>query len=518
VTAFSPYQPYPGPAPALTGPPLVHVAVAEPAPQRRVTVAFRILLALPHLFILYWLVVAAEVAAFIGWWGALFTGRLPEFAGTFLSGVARWTTRVYAYCFLLTDVYPPFNLDDDPTYPVRVAIPEPQPLNRAAVFFRYFLAIPASLLGGILIYGAFTLMAFIAWLITLVAGQLPPSFHLAYVAVIRFQTRYYCYFAMLTPAYPGGLYGDEPGAVAWADELPAAPGFGPPGFGPPGQGYGIPGLAYGYPADNPPQGYASPPGYGSPQGGYGAPPGYGTPQGGYGAPQGYDPAQSYGAPQGYGSQGYGAPDHGWQLGYGAPAPGYGAPAPYGAPGGYGVRRLFQPATWLLPLTSAAKALVTTFIVLGSVFLVGYIGLYILSIYALVNSTSTTLNTVNNSITTARQLDTDYTALSNGLHTWETATKSCDNNLTCITKQDTTAANLFTTLSTQLAGMPVPSGSEAAKVKVQADVSAAAQDFTQLSRATTVSQYQAAIQSTGLKKLLDKFDTDYDLLVESVSRS
>ena len=226
MTDFSPYQAYPGPASALIGPPPVHVAVAEPAPQRRLTVAFRILLVVPHLFVLYFLFIGAEVVAFLGWWAALFTARLPEFAVTFQSGVVRWATRVQAYNFLLTDAYPPFNLDDDPTYPVRVAIPEPQRLNRAAVFFRYFLAVPAGLLGGILIYGAGTLMAFIAWLIVLITGQLPPSFHLAYTAVVRFQTRYICYFLMLTPTYPGGLYGDKPGAVAWADELPPAPGFG----------------------------------------------------------------------------------------------------------------------------------------------------------------------------------------------------------------------------------------------------------------------------------------------------
>src|ERR1700722_2050156 len=242
VTSFSPYQAYPGPAPVLTGPPPVHVAVAEPAPQRRVTVAFRFLLAVPHLFLLYWVLVA-----FIAGWGALFTARLPQFAVTFLSGVAVWATRVHAYNFLLTDVYPPFSLDDDPTYPVRVAIREPQRLNRAAVFFRYFIAIPAAFLGGIIVFGAGTLMAFVAWLIVLVAGQLPPSFHLAHAAVIRLQTRYTCYLWMLTPAYPGGLYGDKPGTVAWADgqSLAPAPGFGTPapGWGAPGQAYGTPGPA-----------------------------------------------------------------------------------------------------------------------------------------------------------------------------------------------------------------------------------------------------------------------------------
>ena len=97
VSAFSPYQAYPGPAPVLAAPPPVLVAVSEPVPQRRATVAFRLILAVPHLFVLYWLILAAEVVAFIGWWGALFTGRLPQFAVTFLSGVMRWATRVYAY-------------------------------------------------------------------------------------------------------------------------------------------------------------------------------------------------------------------------------------------------------------------------------------------------------------------------------------------------------------------------------------------------------------------------------------
>jgi hypothetical protein len=497
VTAFSPYQADPGPFPVLSGPPPVYVAVAEPAPQRRLTVFFRSLLIVPHAFLLYWVSIAAAVVAFIGWWGALFTGQLPLFAVTFLSGVTRWSTRVNAYNYLLTDVYPPFSMDDDPTYPVRIAIPEPQRLNRAAVFFRHILAFPAALLLGIVGFGAGTLMALIAWLIALVTGQLPPSFHLAYAAVIRFQTRFACYYYMLTPTYPGALYGDQPGTVAWADELPPAPGFGGPGAGAPGQAYGTSGPAYGYPADSAPQGY-------------GPAQGYGAPQGGYGAPQGYDPAQGYGAPQGgYGApQGYGAPGSDWQQGgYGAPAPGY--PAPYGAQGGYGVRPLFQPATWLLPLTSGARTLVTTFIALGSLFLVGCIALYVLLVGTVVNSAVNTVNTVS-------QLNTSYTTLLAGLTSWEKATTDCNQQLACVTKQDGKAVNYFTTFSSQLASIPVPAGSAAAKAKVAADATAAAQDFTQLSKATSASQYDATMASTGLQKTLDDFDTDYAALVTSLS--
>ncbi|MDX6419607.1 MAG: hypothetical protein QOG28_4227 [Trebonia sp.] len=421
MTAYPPYQAYPGPAPVLIAPPPVLVVAADPAPQRRVTVFFRLILAIPHLFLLYWLYLAAGIVAFIGWWVALFTGRLPQFAVTYLSGVLRWTARVYAYDYLLTDAYPPFTFDDDPTYPVRVAIPEPQRLNRAAVFFRYFLILPVGILAGIVISGASTLMSFIAWLIALVAGQLPPSLYLAYVAVVRFQTRYYAYWWMLTPAYPGGLYGDKPGSVAWAD-------------------------------------------------------------------QGYEPSQGYGTP------GYGAP-----AGYGAPDPGY------GAPGGYGVRPLFQPTTWLLPLTTAAKKLVTTFIVLGSLILVGYIALYA----ALIGST---VSSTENAVAAANQLNSSYTTLTNSLNAWDQASTNCKGNLACVTKEDGKAASAFNTFSSQLANTSVPAGAAADKARLSAAAATSAQDFIQLSKTTSISQYQSTIASTGLQRALSGFDQDFTALI------
>lgn len=91
MTEFSPYQAYPGQAfvPAVTPPPVL-VAAADPAPQRRWTVLLRIILAVPHMIVLYILTLVAGVITFVGWWGALFTGRLPEFAVTFQSGYLRW--------------------------------------------------------------------------------------------------------------------------------------------------------------------------------------------------------------------------------------------------------------------------------------------------------------------------------------------------------------------------------------------------------------------------------------------
>ena len=109
------------PAPVL-------VSFAGPAPQSRVTVLFRLLMAIPQLIVLWVLGIAAFVVTVIGWFGALFTGRLPVFAADFLTGYLRWLARVYAYLYMLTDVYPPFALDDA-DYPVRLAA-MPGRLNR----------------------------------------------------------------------------------------------------------------------------------------------------------------------------------------------------------------------------------------------------------------------------------------------------------------------------------------------------------------------------------------------------
>jgi hypothetical protein len=139
-----PAQPWPAPevqAGALGGRAPILLAIPEPTGQRRLTVLLRIILVIPHLVELWALGIVAEIIAVIGWFGALFTGRLPRFAEDYLSGYLHWQVRVSAYCVLLTEAYPPFALGDS-DYPVRVAIPPPGPLNRLAVFFRLILAIP----------------------------------------------------------------------------------------------------------------------------------------------------------------------------------------------------------------------------------------------------------------------------------------------------------------------------------------------------------------------------------------
>ena len=214
---------------ASSGPAPILISFGEPAKQRRVTVLFRYLLLIPHLIVLGALGIATEVVALIGWFAALFTGQLPEWAHTFLSGALRWQTRALAYLYMLTDVYPPFSLDDE-AYPVRL-VTRPTKLNRLAVLFRIILAIPAGLVAGAAGLGL-AVLAFFVWLIALIAGQLPAPLHQAVAAIVRYAARYNGFFFMVTSEYPKGLYGDSPGtggapSAMSAPYLPPAP-YSPP--------------------------------------------------------------------------------------------------------------------------------------------------------------------------------------------------------------------------------------------------------------------------------------------------
>jgi uncharacterized protein DUF4389 len=68
-------------------------------------------LAIPHYFVLAFLLIGAFFVLIYVWFAILFTGRYPRGAFDYLVGVARWWLRVAAYAFILTtDEYPPFSL------------------------------------------------------------------------------------------------------------------------------------------------------------------------------------------------------------------------------------------------------------------------------------------------------------------------------------------------------------------------------------------------------------------------
>ncbi|MFC8719166.1 DUF4389 domain-containing protein [Kitasatospora sp. NPDC057198] len=180
--------------------------VPPPGPQNRLTVLLRLLLLVPQYVVLWLLSIVAFAVVVIGWFGALFGGRLPRFAADWLSGYLGYATRVHASSLLLTDRYPPFRFDA-PDHPVRIELRPGGPLNRLAVFFRLLLAVPAAIVEGLLMTGWWAL-SFVSWLVVLVLGRMPEALFGATAAVLRYWMRLQAYLMMLTSAYPKAVFGD----------------------------------------------------------------------------------------------------------------------------------------------------------------------------------------------------------------------------------------------------------------------------------------------------------------------
>ncbi len=188
----------------------VDLTFSLPQRQNRATVFFRFILVIPQIFVLYFVGIAAFVVLVVGWFAALFTGRLPEGIAGFLRGYLRWSIRVYAYMYLMTDRYPPFSLDASAAFPVDLDVQTGR-LNRLAVLFRYFLAIPAGIAAGLLTIGM-AVFGIVNWFATLIKGEQPSSFFQAYAAGLRFVARFNGYFYMLTSFYPSEVMGEQASA------------------------------------------------------------------------------------------------------------------------------------------------------------------------------------------------------------------------------------------------------------------------------------------------------------------
>ena len=194
--------------------PLLHLATVTPpdAPGRarlvnsddlqrsRLSVFFRLLLAIPHIVWLYLWTIAALLAAIANWFVTLFAGRPAGALARFLSAYVRYQAHVYAFLFGIANPFPGF-VGAAASYPVDVAIPAPERQHRLLTLFRVFLALPALMLSGILGYVLFVVGAY-AWWVSLVRGRLTLGLQRAGAFVIGYQAQVSSYLFMLTDRYP----------------------------------------------------------------------------------------------------------------------------------------------------------------------------------------------------------------------------------------------------------------------------------------------------------------------------
>lgn len=190
----------------------VHLIVSDDMERSRLTVFFRLLLAIPHLIWLSLWGTVAAVAVIVNWFATLFTGKSPEGLHNFLAAYIRYAIHVGAYLFLAANPFPDFT--GKPGYPVDVEIAPPQVQNRWKVGFRIVLAVPALLIAGTLTSlsgrtfgggynsGLIGVAALLAWFVALAQARLPRGLRDAIAYALSYSAQLDAYLFLLTDRYP----------------------------------------------------------------------------------------------------------------------------------------------------------------------------------------------------------------------------------------------------------------------------------------------------------------------------
>jgi hypothetical protein len=180
----------------------------EPPVQSRLTILFRIILAIPLLLWSALLSVAAGFLVVVSWFAALFTGRVPAGIQEFNTDVVRYTAEVQAYSTVLVARWPGFSLHPGDKQQVSLQITQFK-LNRGAVFFRYFLGLPALAVLFLVNFGSYALSVAV-WVSALILGRPAKPLYQARLLCMRYNTRYSAYMFLLTPTQPfAGLFGEK---------------------------------------------------------------------------------------------------------------------------------------------------------------------------------------------------------------------------------------------------------------------------------------------------------------------
>jgi Domain of unknown function (DUF4389) len=217
----------------------IRLVVNDDLRRNRLTVFFRLLLAIPHfIWFLLWGIIAL-LALIVNWFATLFAGRSPAGLHGFLAAYVRYVTHVSAFVTLAANPFPGFT--GAPGYPVDVEIAPPEPQNRWITGFRVILAVPALLVGGALLgsgggrsgsasfaVGLAGAAAFLGWFAALARARMPGGLRDAIAYALSYSAQVDSYLFLLTDRYPNadplaalGRSGtpEHPIALACEDDL-----------------------------------------------------------------------------------------------------------------------------------------------------------------------------------------------------------------------------------------------------------------------------------------------------------
>ena len=222
----------------------VGLTITDDLQRRRLTVFFRIILVIPHAIWLFLWSIAVALAAIVGWFAALFTGRLPAGLHRFFCSYIRYSTHVYAYFLLVANPWPEFT-GAPGRYPVDITLPDlPERQSRWKVFFRLFLALPALALSAVLgggfgfsnsastrsgnssastgaqASGLSVATAFLGWFASMATGRMPSGLRDAGGYGLGYKAQAAAYFLLVTERYPNS---DPTALLATVERPPVHP-------------------------------------------------------------------------------------------------------------------------------------------------------------------------------------------------------------------------------------------------------------------------------------------------------
>lgn len=188
----------------------IRLTVDDDLNRSRLTVFFRLLLAIPHVVLVALWFVVVVLVAIVNWFATLITGRSPDALHAFQARFLRYATQVLGYTMLLANPYPGFG--GGRPYAIDLVVAPPARQNRWVTGFRIFLAIPALILANVLSQ-VMEVIAFLGWFVCLALGRMPQGMRDLGAYCLRYQQQTYGYVLLLTQRYPSLSPGVSPEAI-----------------------------------------------------------------------------------------------------------------------------------------------------------------------------------------------------------------------------------------------------------------------------------------------------------------
>jgi hypothetical protein len=192
--------------------------------RNRLTVAFRFLLAIPHLIVAQVWGYLTEILAVVQWFIVLFTGKRNEGIWSMQESWLGYYGRVMGYSNILYDEFPAFGTAPG-TVPVRSSITFEEPANRLTNALRLIWVLPAMIIGAVVMIGGF-FVGVISWFAILITGKHPTGMWEFMLKVVHYVLQLNAYVYLMTDEYP--KFGGPTTAVSMAAPTSPGPSFAPP--------------------------------------------------------------------------------------------------------------------------------------------------------------------------------------------------------------------------------------------------------------------------------------------------